>query len=318
MSRQSFVASRRKAWDEFTGKVGKLSRTLGHLEPEEAASFPSEYRRMCQDLTLARHRRYGLAIAGRLNDLVLEGYHALHGHRRSPLLGAGRFLFVEFPREVRQYRGLLWLCITLFFGPFLLLTLAGVVAPEWVYAAIGPEMRAQLDSSFGSGIDPRGANSDVQMFGFYVWNNVGIDFRTFAGGILYGIGTLFFLVFNGVVLGGAFGYALHAGHTEHFFAFTAGHGSLELTAVVISGMAGLKLAQGLVAPGRMRRGHALRVRAREGVRLIAGAAAMTVGAAFVEAFWSASAVPAGVKYVVGACGWVAVILFFVFGGRRAS
>lgn len=316
MNRRRFLAVRRPAWQRFAATVKGLRRRTRN--DAELVTFPSQFRALCQDLSLARHRRYGLGISGQLNELVLSGHSQLYGQRRSPLRGAARFLFIDFPCEVRADGRLFWICTFLFFAPFLLLTLAGAIAPEWVLAVVGPEQRAGLAASFGGPVIVRDAQSDVQMFGFYVWNNVGIDFRIFAGGIAFGLGTLFFLIFNGIVLGASFGYVIHADLGPSFFAFTAGHGSLELMAIPIAGMAGLKLAQGIIAPGRLTRGHALRMRASQAVRLLAGAATMTFMAAFVEAFWSASPAPHQVKYVVGALGWVVVLAFFALGGRGAA
>lgn len=316
MSRRRFVELRTAQWQAFAKGVKALEKSKRVPQLDE---FPSRYRALCQDLSLARHRRYGLGITARLNDLVLAGHNALYGQRVSPLRQVARFLFVEFPREVRQTAGLFWLCTLLFFGPFLLLTLAGWIAPEWVFAVIGPDTRAQLVENFGGDMIERpSAVSDVQMFAFYVMNNVGIDFRIFAGGMLFGLGTIFFVLYNGIVIGASFGYVIHAGVTENFIAFVIGHGSLELLAIPVAGAAGLKLAQGIIAPGRMTRSHALRVRAIEGVRLLAGAGTMTFLAAFIEGFWSASAAPHAVKYVVGTLGWIVVIAFLALGGRRAA
>jgi uncharacterized membrane protein SpoIIM required for sporulation len=316
MNRRRFLAVRQPDWQRFAATVKGLRRRT--RDDATLAEFPSRFRALCQDLSLARHRRYGLGVTNQLNDLVQDGHNLLYGQRRSPLSGAARFLLIDFPREVRADAGLFWICTLLFFAPFLLLTLAGAVAPEWVLAVVGPEQRAQLASSFGGPKIVRDAESDVFMFGFYVWNNVGIDFRIFAGGIAFGLGTLFFLIFNGITLGAAFGYVIHADLGPSFFAFTAGHGSLELMAIPVAGMAGLKLAQGIIAPGRSSRSHALRARAGQAVRLLAGAATMTFMAAFVEAFWSASPVPHEVKYVVGALGWIVVLCFLGFGGRGAA
>jgi uncharacterized membrane protein SpoIIM required for sporulation len=200
---------------------------------------------------------------------------------------------------------------------------AGQWAPEWVYATISAEHVAQLDNSFGEagGMgDGRESSSDLQMLAFYIFNNVGIDFRTFAGGVLAGVGTIFFLIFNGVFLGASFGHMQHSGGVllENFYAFTAGHGSFELMAVVISGMAGMKIGLAILAPGRMTRARALRERGREGVRLLYGAALMTTTAAMIEAFWSPSSVAHSVKYVVGACLWLVVLSYLGLCGRNRA
>lgn len=319
MNRRLFVEGRRETWQVFAKVVGAFDRRRRVERADALAKFPSFYRSVCQDLSLARYRRYGLGISGRLNDLVQAGHNTLYGQRRSPLGQVARFLVSDFPREVREARALFWLATALFFVPFGLLMLAGAIAPEWVMAVVDPETRATLAENFGGPrIERESALQDVGMWAFYVNNNVSIDFRIFAGGIAGGLGTLFFIVFNAVHIGAAAGYVIHAGFAPTFFAFVAGHSSLELMAIPISGAAGFKLAQGILAPGRMTRAHALRVRAIEGVRLLAGAAVMTFIAAFIEGYWSASSAPHMVKYVVGALGWVAVIAFLALGGRRAA
>ena len=68
------------------------------------------------------------------------------------------------------------------------------------------------------------------MFGYYIKNNIGISFRTFAGGMLFGLGSVFFLVYNGLAIGATAGHLTQAGFASTFYPFVAGHGSFELTA----------------------------------------------------------------------------------------
>ena len=154
------------------------------------------------------------------------------------------------------------------------------------------------------------------MFGFYVYNNTGIGFRTFAGGILAGLGTLFFLVFNGLVIGSIAGYLTELGYGETFWGFVIGHGAFELLAIVISGMAGLLLGKAIIAPGNRRRIEALRQNAGEAVILISGAAGMFFIAALLEAFWSPLAIPAAIKFAVGALLWLLASLYLFYTGRN--
>ena len=157
------------------------------------------------------------------------------------------------------------------------------------------------------------------MFGFYIKNNIGIGFQTFASGIAFGVGTLFFLIYNGASIGTVAGYLGQFGYGETFFSFVIGHGAFELTAIVIAGAAGLKLGIALLAPGRKHRLRSLADAARVSVRLTYGAALMLLTAAFIEAYWSSSAaISAPVKFAVGAVLWSAVIVYFIAGGRRAA
>jgi uncharacterized membrane protein SpoIIM required for sporulation len=164
-----------------------------------------------------------------------------------------------------------------------------------------------------------GSEGDVMMFGVYIWNNVSIGFRTFAGGIFGGLPALFSLAFNGIHLGIAGSWLSRDSATvTNFWSFVVTHSSFEITGLVLSGMAGMRLGLALLAPGRLTRRHALLAASHAMFPVIVGAALLTVLAAFVEAFWSAStSVPPAVKYAVGAACWSAVAAFFALAGRTS-
>ena len=163
------------------------------------------------------------------------------------------------------------------------------VYPDFVHYLLDPR---QI-SSFHEMYDPanrrvgmREADTNMMMFGYYIWNNVRIGFQTFAGGLLAGVGSAWFLGSNGVIIGAVAGYLTQAGYSETFWSFVAGHSSLELLAIVLSGAAGFKLGMAVIAPGNRSRKAALMAAARPAVRIMYGAAIMFFAAAFVEAFWS--------------------------------
>jgi uncharacterized membrane protein SpoIIM required for sporulation len=154
------------------------------------------------------------------------------------------------------------------------------------------------------------------MAGHYVYNNISIAFRCFALGIFLGLGTVYVLVFNGIALGTFAGYVIAQGHGENFLSFVVSHGSFELTAIVISGAAGLILGHGIVAPGRLSRSQSLRRRGLVAVQLVMGAGAMLAVAALIEAFWSPSPLHPMVKYIGGGVLWMVVFAYLAFAGRN--
>ena len=157
------------------------------------------------------------------------------------------------------------------------------------------------------------------MFGYYIKNNTGIGFQVFAGGLLYGLGSLFFLFYNGLVIGAVAGHLTQMGYISTFWGFVAGHSAFELTAIVLAGAAGFKLAAALIMPGRKSRALALRDNAQEAIGIVYGSATLFVMAAFVEAFWSSQPwIPLMVKYGVGIALWLLVIGYFTRLGRGAS
>jgi uncharacterized membrane protein SpoIIM required for sporulation len=155
------------------------------------------------------------------------------------------------------------------------------------------------------------------MASFYVYNNVGIAFRCFATGILFGLGSIFFLVYNGLMIGVVAGAVGAAGYGRNLFTFIIGHGAFELTAIVISGAAGIAMGYALVDTGPRTRWGSLRAKSGDLFRMIMGAALMLV-AAFIEGFWSPSSVLPKVKWAVAGGVYLLVLCYLLFAGRAAS
>lgn len=157
------------------------------------------------------------------------------------------------------------------------------------------------------------------MFGFYIQHNIGISFQCFASGLFAGIGSLFFLAFNGAFLGGIAGYLTERGLSSTFYSFVVTHGAFELTAIVLSGAAGLRIGHALISPGRRSRREALVVAARDSIVIVYGVAGLLLIAAAVEAFWSSARwIPLSLKYGVAAACWIMVLGYLWRQGRHAS
>jgi uncharacterized membrane protein SpoIIM required for sporulation len=157
------------------------------------------------------------------------------------------------------------------------------------------------------------------MFGYYTRNNIGVAFQCFAGGLFAGLGSLFFLAYNGAFAGAIAGYLTERDMGSTFYSFVATHAAFELTAIVLSGAAGLRIGHALLAPGRLTRRQALVHATHSSAIILYGITAMLIVAAAVEAFWSsASWLPHAVKYSVAAMCWAGVLAYFTLQGRRAD
>jgi uncharacterized membrane protein SpoIIM required for sporulation len=322
MKRDQFIAAREPRWKALDRLVTSLESHRGQKGPDRisAAELPALYRGLCQDLALARRRLYGRELVQRLNELALRGREQLY--RRPAHFGARAREFISrgFPQLVRDNARLFWLAMALFYGPFFAMLLCAWLAPQLLYRVLSPEQVQQIEEMY----DPsnkhvghgRDSGSDFAMFGFYIANNVGISFRTFASGVLGGVGSIFYLVFNGLFIGAVFAHLLRVGFHSTLLPFVVGHGAFELTAIVISGMAGLKLGFALLAPGRRTRAAALVAVGPDCAGLLYGLASMLLIAAFIEGFWSSSSAPPQLKYAVGAVTWLSVASYFLFAGRR--
>jgi uncharacterized membrane protein SpoIIM required for sporulation len=322
MNQQTFESSYAVRWDEFAHWLERTAARRKDAEAAGLASFdmPARYRELCQHLALARDRQYSADLIERLSRLALGGHQVLYGAHGHGLNRVRDFLRAGFPRAVRREWRFVWLAIALFMGPLIALTFAIPRYPDFAYVVLPADVLDGAQEMYGSGAEALGrkrdADTDVGMFGFYIYNNVRIGFQTFASGLLFGIGALFYLVFNGVYIGAFTGYIVDAGLAERFFSFTAGHSSFELLAVCLSGAAGLKLGYSLIAPGRLTRAAALRVAAAEAMPLMIGVAGMLLIAAAIEAFWSPRTFVAPIiKYAIGLSLWVVLAVYFLLAGR---
>jgi uncharacterized membrane protein SpoIIM required for sporulation len=333
MKETQFVRQRQadwEAWDRWLGTTAK--KPIPNAAPAadkdaagpaeiRADALPSAFRRLCQDLSLARDRHYSSPLVYALHERVLAAHQRIYGARRRLAGHWLEFLVAGLPRLVRGEARFVLAAAALFFIP-LLATLALLQwYPDGVYVLLSPQEVARFEEMYSPSAErlgrTRGASDDLMMLAFYIANNVRIDFQCFAGGMAFGLGSVFFLVYNGLMIGASAGYLTQLGMIETFWGFVAGHSAPELIGAVLSGAAGLKIGLALVSPGRLQRVEALKQAAQGAVRLLYGAAGLTFCAAFVEALWSPiRTLPFSVKIGAGVGVWILLLAYFLLGGRR--
>ena len=327
MTPLQFEQLHQEEWSELEIAIGSvglqtLSKTMT-LAPASGARVALLYRRACEHLALARARAYPAYIIDRL-ERITEEAHQLIYHR--PEVGLGRLRHVlahEFPASVRAHRRYVAVAAAVFVLPMLIVGALVYARPELILSVVSAQTAASFEDMYSPTAASIGrvrtASTDWIMFGFYIRNNIGVSFQCFAGGLFAGLGTLFFLAYNGAFAGALAGFLTDRGLSSTFYSFVATHSAFELTAIVLSGAAGLRIGHSLLAPGRLRRRPALVRAAQDTAVLLYGVVAMLIIAAFVEAFWSSARwLPPAVKYTVAAICWTAVILYFTRQGRHAD
>ncbi|KAG1694874.1 hypothetical protein GQR58_006816 [Nymphon striatum] len=256
----------------------------------------------------------------RLGDLV-AGTVVLHKSLDYPKLKEDQTQAIS--TTIREEWKIVSIAAALFYLPFIAIIIVIQFFPDLVFSVMDSGMVNSLESMYEPERNQRlgrerESDTDLYMFGYYIKHNIGIDFKMFAGGLLFGIGAIFFLVFNGIFLGSAFGHMTHIGYIDSFWGFVVGHGAFELNAMVLSGAAGLKLAEALIRPGRKTRARALIDNGKIAVLIMYGVVVMSLIAAFLEAFWSSTIMPVMIKYIAGAILWTVVASFALYINRRTQ
>jgi uncharacterized membrane protein SpoIIM required for sporulation len=323
MNRERFIRERRKDWGRFEQLLGVLQnlpeRQWRSLQVAELARL---YRSICYDLSLVQSREWGSRLEEYLNDLVAGGHNCLYRTRPASVASALEFIAIGFPRLLRQRWRAFALSAALFVIPFVVATIIGIVRPDLAVLVAGEQELQESLKSFSSELytatDERYTGERSFMFGFYVNNNTGIAFQAFSLGALAGVGTCYVLLSNGISIGLVQGAVLAKGGATavNFTSFVITHGSLELTAIVISGAAGFVLAQSLLLPGERTRLESLRYHGRESLLLALGSGVMLVGAAVLEGYFSPLPIAPLFKYLAGALAWLLVGLWLGLAGRE--
>ncbi|WP_260959195.1 stage II sporulation protein M [Pseudomonas citri] len=317
--KQSLFESRHQTeWDQLARQLDQLERSRNALQDGD---FPAAYRRLCHHLALAQARGYSSLLVDTLQQLALRGHQQLYRERSRLSLSLSAFILAGFPRLVREQWRFVLAAAAMFLGSLAGIALLVYWYPDLVYSVLSVDEVSQIRSMYdpasghlGRAVE-RAASEDWVMFGYYIMHNIGIAFQTFASGLMFGLGSAFFLFFNGLTIGAVAGHLTQVGSATTFWSFVIGHGAFELTAIVLAGAAGLQLGWALIAPGRLTRGEALRLAAGKSVLLIGGIVLLLLIAAFIEAYWSSSAVTPATKYTVGALLWLLVISYLSFAGR---
>jgi len=314
MKQHSFEQQHRDTWRRIEESLEKPSAG------NNSRVLAEHYMLLCQHLAIAKERLYDAALIERLNSLVLELYRELYRYRSETRLNFYAFFKRDFPLAIYRHRYYILLALLVFVLPGLLAGTWTYLDEDAVYAVLDAPQVREIESMY----DPqsrkigreREADTDIYMFGFYINNNISVAFRCFAGGLLLGIGTLLVLFFNGLFIGSVAGHLTRLDYVDTFYPFVVGHGSFELTAIVFSGAAGLRLGYAIINPGPFSRLESLRQAGRDVVPMLYGIVLMLLVAAFLEAFWSSSTLLSNeIKYSVGALLWL-LVLWYSFSGRR--
>jgi uncharacterized membrane protein SpoIIM required for sporulation len=310
MTPLEFEAANDPRWRQLEKSVGSSERDL---DPD---LFLKLYRTCCEHFALAQARGFPAHVIERLSIVTSRAHQIVYRQSEFGVARMLRVLLNDFPKMVRRHLRYMLIAALLVFIPAVALGIATYIRPELVLSMVDNSTAAEFERMYSPAAQSIGRLRDVgsnwAMFGFYIMNNIGIAFQCYVTGVIFGLGSLFFLVSNGVFGGAIAGYVSARGNGPTFFTFIATHSAFELTAIVICGGAGLRVGHSVLLPGRLPRILSLQTAARETSLMVFGASVMLILAAAIEAFWSSAAwVPPEAKLACAAACWFLVMLFFV-------
>lgn len=292
-----FVEDRRARWARLGNLIAEAKGRVERLGPDDVLELGRLYRSASSDLAVAR-RDFALdAATERLNDLVAAAHALIYSEAPTSGRRLRRLLLHELPASVRANSRFTAVSLAAFGLPLLATFAIGLVMPEIAATALPAETRQQLaDRRLWTDI-PEGYRPLVGPL--VIVNNVRVAIMAFAGGLTAGALTLFVLVSNGAFLGTVLAVVQGYGLSGGLLTFIAAHGPLELSCIVLSGGAGLRLAWALLRPGDRSRRDALRLAGAQAIRVMLLVVPALGVAGIIEAFLSPTDAPVSVKLAVG-------------------
>jgi uncharacterized membrane protein SpoIIM required for sporulation len=304
-----FQSTRGDRWRELEDLMRAAGGKPERLGPEQVRRIGRLYRSTAADLAIARRRFPGDPVVARLERLTVAARQAVYSER-TRRLSPTRFFGTDYWRRVRERPRLLLTAALLLVVPGIL---GGLWAADDPGAAIGLVPEAFLPTVESPGGD-RGLSPDEKAaFSSEIFtNNIQVSLLALAAGILLGLGTVFVLIYNGLILGVVFGLTFENGQGEPLVEQVASHGILELSCIVVAAASGLRLGEAILRPGRRKRTESLVEEARGAVETVIGTAPWLVLAGFVEGFVSPEGIGMVAALIVGgaiaAAYWALVVV----------
>lgn len=318
MTPAEFIKRRRDDWVELERAIANTPAGRKLRQPAAGVSrLAALFRSACADLARARASAYPDDLIDYLNSLTARCHNLFYVAPPYPIRRIWEFFTALFPLVVRRNAAYVAAGLLLFYGAMAAMIALSVHDDQVLYQIVPRSMLESVEAMYKQGhAAGREETADAMMTGFYVRNNIGIAFQCFAAGIFFGVGSVLVILYNGVFIGAIVGFVTQTPAGMNLLSFIAGHGPFELTAIGLSGAAGLRLGFGVVVTGNRRRADSLRLAALDAVKLTLGAAALLLLAALIEGFLSPSSLPMGVKFGFG--GLCALFLVWYLGIRGAQ
>ena len=240
-----WILKRRPHWDRLSSLLAQSdSSGLGQLSRAELQEMALLYRQVAADLSVLRQDSTARTYAEHVNQLLARAHHIIYSGRKTNLLTVFRFLRDEYPLIFQRQIGYVLASFLVSVAWGLLGVALTSARPDFMRHFVGPAMIATMErhQMWTESI----VSVAPQMTSHIMTNNLSVSFVTFAGGIVFGLGTFFYLFVNGMMLGVIAAACHQYGMSVLLWSFVAPHGSLELPSILIAGGAGFRLGHAML------------------------------------------------------------------------
>jgi len=303
-----WLRGRLQHWQRMEGLL-KRQRGRKDESSDEVLEFINGYRSLSRDVSLARHVLGGSRITTYLESLLVQAYDTIQ-RRHYPLrLQLLKLLRDEIPAVVRELAWPILFSLSIFVVTALIGWWLVDTYPELVSLVASEEMIRNVQQGSLWTDDLLNVMPSSLLSVSILTNNIMVTFFAFALGIFYGLGTLYIMGLNGLMLGGVFAFTHQYSMAHRLFEFIVAHGMVELSVIVLAGAAGMKLGEALIRPGQLTRVAAFQQAVSKAGKLIALGVPLLIGAGIIEGNISPNpAYDLTFRVTVGSIYWIVMVL----------
>lgn len=281
MREKDFVEQNKQIWGRFERMVSGEKES----SPDEMSEL---YNQITNDLSYARTYYNKRSIRVYLNQMAKTVYLGLYKHRTGRWKNFLKFWSDDLPLALYRARKELNISLIFFVASMAIGILSSIHDPEFAKVILGDRYINMTEANIKSG-EPMavyGSGTETDSFFRITYNNLLVAFRTYILGAFFGVGTLVIMLYNGIMVGTFQYFFIERSLFQESFLTIWMHGSLEISAIIIAGGAGLTMGRGILYPGTLPRIQSFQIGARRSIKIMLGLIPVFITAGFIEGFFT--------------------------------
>lgn len=299
-----FIDHNQATWSQLELLLSSFGRNPNKNQMDQLGLL---YRKVSTHYAYAQTYFSAHEITDYLKTLVIRSHNIIYGTKKKNQWRTIVYFFLhDFPRLFYNRFQFFFIAITLLVVGFILAYFLTLVNDDYSKIFLGNLAPLHPEEISKQQWNHAIASSTIMV------NNIYVAFFCFAWGALFGIGTVYTLLLNGAMLGSLAALYQQVGGSYIFWAYIWPHGLIELTAIFISGAAGLSLAYRFFVPRELSRYQSFKKEGKVTIKLIFGVIPMFICAAIIEGYITPAPWPHWTKYLFSA---FTLILLLVYLGR---
>lgn len=316
MNVKQFIKKHRQDWKQLEQLITTMSKRRSAVTGERITQYHRLYQKTAQNLSYSQTYFPNDEVTQYLNGLVAKSHNLLYKDQVSSTKQIRHFFSEKFIGLLLEQWKFVIAAMVLFTIGALGSFLSVMNDPLHIYSILPAEIAKAVDpDQLGKGNE---AVDSSLMSASIMTNNIKVAIFAFAGGITFGLVTVYLMVYNGIIVGALAALFWHHGKSYDFWAYIVPHGMIELTAIFIAGGAGLLMGYKLFVPGQYSRGFQLKQQARRSVQLLLGTIPLFVLAGIIEGFITPADISLEAKYIVAFLTVIGLLLYVVIGKLKLT